>query len=666
MDKALPGMRRALATALLLMAVDGTAGEAVGHVAYLPYASLSAVEPPPGRLELVGQLGGSVTAVALLGDTALVAGGARAVVFDVADPRAPRAIGASQILPGAVADIAVEAARAYILGSGGFLTILDLARPASPRTLGSVVVSGGGAHVAVRAGIACVAGGGTAGLRIVDVSDPASPREVGSLRIPIDDRFYEAARAVTMLGDRVCAVLWSRGLRLVDVSRPGEPRVLGEHPIASWSNGDDVVALGDHVYATGVLTEDGQDREGLHVFAVGNDLLPRPTGTARVAGAGGDLAVVAGVAYLRAADGLARVDVRDPGAPVLLATASEGAYESCRRLAVDGGLALIADPQAIAVVDVADAQRPTVVWQGSAIGPVHAVAAVPGHALVLSPDRLNVVDVADPARPVLEAALPFAGARTVALDGERGYVATCCSPRRLFVLDLSRPVEPALVGELSGVGDSKAARDGYVYAAGSEAVQVIDARDPRDPRLAFDIPIEGCRGAYPYTACVIDLAVGRGYMYVATTSPDAMHVLRLGDGEAHLVSKVALPSQPSGVAVAGPLAFVSIMDDSVERPDDGLLVFDVSSPSSPREIFRDTTPDRAWDVAAVGDRAYVVHSDLEDGAVRAYVIRQASTRVELLNEVTVPGRAQRLAVTGGNVFVAVGECGMLALQHARE
>ena len=251
-----------------------------------------------------------------------------------------------------------------------------------------------------------------------------------------------------------------------------------------------------------------------------------------IAGARGDLAVVGGVAYLRAADGLVRVDVRDPAAPVLLATPSEGRYESCRRLAVEGGLALLADPQAIAAVDVADPERPTVVWQGSAIGPVSAVVAVPGHALVLSPDSLNVVDVADPARPVREAALPLSGARTVVVDGERGYVATCCSPRRLFVLDLSRPVEPVVVGELAGFGDSMAARDGTVYAAGSEAVRVIDARDPRHPRLAYDIPIEGCRAAYPYTACVIDLAVDRGHLYVATTSPDAIHVLRLGSGEA--------------------------------------------------------------------------------------------------------------------------------------
>ena len=62
--------------------------------------------------------------------------------------------------------------------------------------------------------------------------------------------------------------------------------------------------------------------------------------------------------------------------------------------------------------------------------------------------------------------------------------------------------------------------------------------------------------------------------------------------------------------------------------DDGLLVLDVSAPERPRQVFRDVTPNRAWDVLVVDDRAYVLHADDSSGAVRAYVHR-ARTSIRL-------------------------------------
>src|SRR3990172_7657678 len=64
--------------------------------------------PPLVRLELLGQVGGLVLAVAVDGDRAFVGIGPRLVVVDVTTPAAPVVVGQGNVLPDMVRGVAVS------------------------------------------------------------------------------------------------------------------------------------------------------------------------------------------------------------------------------------------------------------------------------------------------------------------------------------------------------------------------------------------------------------------------------------------------------------------------------------------------------------------------------------------------------------------------------
>jgi len=91
----------------------------------------------PWDIELVGQIGGPVFAVAVQGNYAYVGVGPRLIVLDVSDPAHLRMIGRTVKLLYAIHDIAVVGGYAYVaVGESGTwlggLWIIDVANPAAP------------------------------------------------------------------------------------------------------------------------------------------------------------------------------------------------------------------------------------------------------------------------------------------------------------------------------------------------------------------------------------------------------------------------------------------------------------------------------------------------------------------------------------------------------
>ncbi len=70
------------------------------------------------NVELVGQIGGPVRAVAVQGRYAYIGVGPRLVVVDVSNPAAPRKVGESGVLPETVLGVAVSGAYAYVADGG--------------------------------------------------------------------------------------------------------------------------------------------------------------------------------------------------------------------------------------------------------------------------------------------------------------------------------------------------------------------------------------------------------------------------------------------------------------------------------------------------------------------------------------------------------------------
>jgi len=131
----------------------------------------------PTAWQMVGQIGGPTTAVALQGDYAYVGVGLRLVVPDVTNPVTPTEVGSTAPFPSFVEDVAVSGTRAYVAVGPAGLRVVDVSDPADPVELGAWDSPGYAEGVAVSGSYAYVADG-PYGLRVVDLSDPAHPTPV--------------------------------------------------------------------------------------------------------------------------------------------------------------------------------------------------------------------------------------------------------------------------------------------------------------------------------------------------------------------------------------------------------------------------------------------------------------------------------------------------------
>jgi hypothetical protein len=89
----------------------------------------SGVAQQPSPLEVVGQLGGLVQAVAASDAMAFLGVGRRVVALEVVQPARPYRLGESPVLDAVVADIAVDGHMVYVaMGTAG-LAVIDASSP---------------------------------------------------------------------------------------------------------------------------------------------------------------------------------------------------------------------------------------------------------------------------------------------------------------------------------------------------------------------------------------------------------------------------------------------------------------------------------------------------------------------------------------------------------
>ncbi len=134
------------------------------------------------NVEFLGQIGGTVSAVAVQGNYAYVADGREGLrIIDVSNSAAPTERGFYDT-PGFAIDVSFAGNTAYVAdgtggAGGGGLRIINMTNPASPTEVGSVNNKGSAEGVAISGSTAYIAG--VTGLRIVDVANPASPADTG-------------------------------------------------------------------------------------------------------------------------------------------------------------------------------------------------------------------------------------------------------------------------------------------------------------------------------------------------------------------------------------------------------------------------------------------------------------------------------------------------------
>jgi hypothetical protein len=131
------------------------------------------------RIELVGQIGGRPSAVAVQRNYAYLGVGPRLMVLDVSGPDNPTLVGQTAVLPNFVQDIYVAGDYVYVaLGDSG-LRVIDVSDPATPVEAGAYDTPGTASGVHVADDYVYVAAG-LSGLRVIDISDPAHPMEISA------------------------------------------------------------------------------------------------------------------------------------------------------------------------------------------------------------------------------------------------------------------------------------------------------------------------------------------------------------------------------------------------------------------------------------------------------------------------------------------------------
>jgi hypothetical protein len=583
----------------------------------------------PVTLDLLSTLDGPVRDVAVAGSRAYLATGHELQIIDVSSPNSPQLMGRIN-QPAAARRVAVSGTRAYVVSDG--IQIIDVANPAAPVLIGQIGAGLETANVAVSGSLVCRVD--TYIIELYDASNAASPT-------PLSYRFEYGSTDVEIVGDRLYAARGSR-VSIYDISNPAVLAPLGE-----WvGNAKDVAVVGSLMYSAGDPSYDPilKDDVNMRIVDVSNPAAPVTRGLHRSGETALDIAVYGTRAYLSyGGAGLDVVNISSATAPVKV-----GAFDSpgsATNVALAGTTAFVADGSGgLQLLDVAPATPvPVGAYRNSNVTSA-ASSLIQGNRLyVADPQGLLIYDITDPASPhELGKSFTFGTALDVAVSGSLAYVATYFG---LEIVDVSNAAAPVRLSRIGfGANNRGIAISGnYAYLAGSSLVSV-DVHVPTAPTVTAEFEL-GPWAAWDVDAVgSIAYAVDGVFVRIVDFSDPANPVLRasLNTGTA---------SATRGIDVAGGLAYVTAMRD-VALPEGGfsggLLIVDVSNPSSPVVIGRASAPGQPLDVTVVGMTAYIA------GESKGLSVLDVSDPLapRLLGSYDTPGFASKSAVSGTLVAVA--------------
>jgi hypothetical protein len=485
--------------------------------------------------------------------------------LDLADPEDPRVVGSAS-LEGIPGPVAVAGSHAYV-GVGAYqLVVFDIANPASPAAVGSVVLLDGTTGGMAAQGSFVYVASGPSGLVAVDASDPSDPRIVGSVAMG-------EARAIQMAGGHAYLLghtTETDRLLICDLSAPSAPSVVGEMSLPGNAAG--FAVAGNRAY----IAEFIQGESFLQVIDVTESASPHEIGNVRLPeSAFGVVAVRGNYAYLTVSSGLLVVDVSDPAYPRLagrLFSPSNGVV----RMITEGDFGLLVGGTAAAAVIRLGDPVPLLGQVELAGYSTTGLVVADSYAYVLTDTDLHVCDISDPSSPRVLASTGHGGA-ALAVSGAIAAVATGDA---LEFWDVSEPASPRFAGVWETSKTSFALDGGYAYLSGG-GFQVIDISDPAHPQLVAGIDTSPVSlgqvlvsGGYAYVSAIRygGRPGNERAVFVVIEISDPAHPRVVGETEQYI------PALPNDLAVFGHLVYGTSWA--------GLLVIDVADPAHPVVLSR--------------------------------------------------------------------------------
>lgn len=302
-----------------------------GYYVLMTLAIAAPVLAQPARLEQASVIPGPAEIVRIQGTRAYAALGRTLTVFDVANPAAPRMVGA-HTFPDKIWGVTEAGGLVYAAVDKYGLAVLDGSGPDGLALRGSFKTPGQAKSVALVGTTALVADH-MSGVDFIDVSNPAKPASLGSFFL---DGY---ARAVAAAGSIAAAVDAPTGIYLFDFTKPARLEAVGAEQSADRPALVEVTSTnGSSAPNVAVLVGSGT----LQIYDISAPAAPRKLSTfSTPAGRAARVTLRNSLAYVAdLVDGLVIVDLSQPASPRVVSTFKTPM--PARDVAVGDGIILVA------------------------------------------------------------------------------------------------------------------------------------------------------------------------------------------------------------------------------------------------------------------------------------------------------------------------------------
>jgi hypothetical protein len=475
-------------------------------------------------------------------------------------------------------------------------------------------------------------------LAVLNVADPSHPVPVGESPI-----FPDYVRGVAIVEEYAYVAAGAGGLFVVNVSNPAQPTITGLYDTSG--DAQSVTVAGDYAY---VADEDA----GLRVIDIGTPSTPTEIASYNPTSSIRDVVVAGNYAYLATyGDGLHLLDISNPHAP-----AHQRTYGTshAKAVTISGNHAYLVHENGLSIFNVTNplaAEEITSVPSSSlasGIGNPRDVVVVGNYAYLGFVSEyhgnLAILDVTNPAEPVRKVVHRTPGTLyALTVTDNHAYLAQGFQ-ENLLVLDVSTPGAPAEVGSYetpSYVRDVSVAGN-YAYLVDShEGLRILDVTNPRFLTQvgAVTLPIHQSSSLwgldvednvayltdFTYGLRIVDVSNPAAPIEVGAFGPSNMHEVDVvGEhaytaGSPYGIINVSDPTSPTltyGYGFGGYDIEVRQNLAHVARPD-GVAIFDVSTPSAPREVGTFDTLGLPRGLTAAGDYLYVADQSPYDSTTQA-------------------------------------------------
>lgn len=597
------------------------------------------------NIELVGQIGGIVEAVAVVGNTVYYGEGPALVVSDFSNSASPVERGRIA-LPAFVKDLAVVNNIAFVAAGAAGLYAVDVSIPTAPSIVGFFDTEGSAWGVTVSGGLAYVADY-DAGLQILDVTNSAAIVRRGLL-----DMAGNAARvSVGTIASKQYAFVAENSsgaaLRVIDVTTPSCPIERTSTPATSDAGISDVKLVGTKLYAS--FWGD------VKIFDVSNPTNLIQTGTFNYGAVGGFLDVVGNRLY--SCDGFFAVgDLTVSPNPTKLGDFYPGSF--CYKLVVTNNLAYVAmGGDGLKVVNVSNPASISLRSSVSTLGDIADVWVSSNVAFVGNNSGLHSLDVSNPARPVRLATLTGNGVENlVVANGKATLVAS--GDVEVRIANVANPAALTLFGTYTNVRAEDVALMGNtpVLAARTRdaallpKLDVLDISSPSNPQSSGSLVLDTTSGA------ANAITVVGSWAFVGRRSK-ALDVVSLANpASPQKVGSATITNTFRAVAVSENGNFVYVGDMTL-----GIQVVDVTVKTAPilgQVVDPLQTSGKGADAVRVsGNRLFAY----ESGYIFVFDITDPASP-QIIGYYDVPGSGSGIAVVGDLIFVVAGNAGVTILR----